>query len=347
MSRPNPVSAATTPSLASDRDEFERLAEPLFPVLRLHCYRLVGSLEDAEDMVQETLVKAWRNRERLADEGSARPWLFRIATNTCLDLLDRKRRRPTATLDEDLGWPDPIPDSWLAPGPGGSDPVESVVRRETVGLAFLTAVQVLPPRQRAMLVLCDVLEWSASEVAEALQTSAAAVYSGVRRARAAIRVGAPRRSPHLPSASAQADASAVARRYLDAWERADATALARLLAADARMSMPPDPRSFDGAEAIIGYFDSIFGAPPEQRIRLARTSANGLPAFIVLAPDRATGALHRIGLKVLLVRDRRIAEIRGYMRADLAARFEPLDGAPKDAPASRRGPQDSLKRDGC
>lgn len=322
MSRPNLASAATNPSLACDRDEFERLAAPLVPVLRLHCYRLVGSLEDAEDMVQETLARAWRNRERLQDEGGARPWLFRIATNACLDLLDRKRRRPTATLDDELGWPDPVPDSWLAPGPGGSDPAESALRRETVGLAFLTAVQVLPPRQRAMLVLCDVLEWPASDVAKALETSVAAVYSGVRRARAAIRVGAPRRPPDLPSAIALADASALARRYHDAWERADTTGLARLLAADARMAMPPDPRSFDGAEAIIGFFDSIFSLPPEQRIRLAPTSANGLPAFIVLAPDKTTGALRRIGLKVLLVRNGRIAEIRGYMRADLAARFE-------------------------
>lgn len=322
MSRPFHASAATDSALAVDRDEFERLTEPLVSVLRLHCYRLVGSLEDAEDMVQETLVRGWRNRERLHDEGGARPWMFRIATNACLDLLDRKRRRPTVTLDEELGWPDPIPDTWLAPGQGGGDPVESVLRREAVGLAFLTAVQVLPPRQRAMLVLRDVLEWPATDVAEALETSVAAVYSGVRRARAAMRAGAPHESPDLPSAIALAAASAVARRYLDAWERADTTGLAHLLASDARMAMPPDARVFDGADAIIGYFDSMFAQPPEQRIRLAPTSANGLPAFIVLAPDHTTGALRRIGLKVLLVRDGRIAEIRGYMRADLAARFE-------------------------
>lgn len=326
MGPPFRTGAVPTPSLASERNEFERLAEPLVPVLRLHCYRLVGSLEDAEDMVQETLVKGWRNRERLTDAGGARPWLFRIATNACLDLLDRKRRRPTATLDAELGWPDPIPDTWLRPGPDGTDPVESAVRRETVGLAFLTAVQVLPPRQRAMLVLRDVLEWPAPDVAEALETSVAAVYSGVRRARAALRVGAlgPVRDAH-PSVD-RADASAVARRYLDAWERADTMGLADLLASDARMAMPPDARVFEGAEAITGYFASIFAQPPEQRIRLAPTSANGLPAFIVLANDPGTGTLHRIGLKVLLVRERHITEIRGYMRADLAARFEPNPG---------------------
>jgi RNA polymerase sigma-70 factor (ECF subfamily) len=325
MGVPNLTGGVTNAALVIDRDGFERLAEPLVPVLRLHCYRLVGSLEDAEDMVQETLVRAWRNRDRLRDEAGARPWLFRIATNACLDLLDRKRRRPTATLDDQLGWPDPIPDTWLARRPGGSDPLEAVLRQEMLGLAFLTAVQVLPPRQRAMLVLCDVLEWRAFDVAEALETSVAAVYSGVRRARAAMRVGAHPRSADVPSAVGLADASAVARRYHEAWERADTAGLADLMAADARMAMPPDARVFDGVEAIIGYFDSIFGQPPERRIRLTPTSANGMPAFIVLAPDQATGALRRIGLKVLLVRDGRINEIRGYMRADLAARFEPLE----------------------
>lgn len=319
---PNHSSALANLSLAIDRDEFERVAEPLVRGLRLHCYRLVGSLEDAEDMVQETLVRAWRNRERLRDEGGARPWMFRIATNACLDLLDRKRRRPTATLDGEFGWPDPLPETWLATDLGGSDPVDSVLRRETVGLAFLTAVQLLPPRQRAMLVLRDVLDWPAADVAEALSTSVVAVYSGVRRAREALRVGAPRPSRDTMPAIDQADALAVARRYHDAWERADTAELARLLAADARMAMPPDPRVFNGPEAIIGHFASMFGQPPEQQIRLAPTSANGQPAFIVLGPDESTGALRRIGLKVLLVRDERIVEIRGYMRADLAARFE-------------------------
>jgi len=148
----------------------------------------------------------------------------------------------------------PVPDPWLAPGPGGSDPAASVLGRETVGLAFLTAVQVLPPRQRAMFVLCDVLEWPASDVAKGARDERD---GGVQR-RAASASGDPR------------------------WS---AASIARL----ARMAMPPDPRSFDGAEAIIGYFDSIFGLPPEQRIRLAPTLANGLPAFIVLAPDQATG----------------------------------------------------------
>jgi RNA polymerase sigma-70 factor (ECF subfamily) len=301
-----------------DRDAFARLVEPLIPGLRLHCYRLVGSLDDAEDMVQEALVRAWRHRDRLADLGAVQPWLYRIATNLCLDLLDRQRRRATSTLDDGRGWPDPVPDAWFETSRGGGDPADALIRRETVGLAFLTAVQRLPPRQRAMLVLRDVLEWSARDVAAALDTTVAAVYSGVRRARTAIRADSDARAP----STAERTSSDVARRYLDAWERADMTALADLLAVDARMAMPPDPGLFEGPSAIIRYFEAILAQPPERRIRLLPTSASGLPAFIVLAPDKATDTLRRIGVKVIMLRGGRIAEIRGYMRPDLADRFE-------------------------
>ena len=306
-----------------DRDEFDACVGPVIPALRLHCYRLVGSLDDAEDMVQDALVRAWRHGDRLEDRAGLRPWLYRIATNACLDLLDGRRRRPTTTLDEGLGWPDPIPNAWLEPSRAGGDPADMLIRQETVSLAFLTAVHVLPPRQRAMLVLRDVLEWPVQEVADALETTVAAVYSGVRRARVAIvRQRSPSQSRGAPPAVGQAQASDVARRYLDAWERADATGLAELLAADARMAMPPDPRVFKGRAAILRYFEAIFSQPPERRIGLAPTSANGQPAFIVLEPDPTSGTLQAIGIKVILVRDRRIAEIRGYMRADLAARFD-------------------------
>jgi RNA polymerase sigma-70 factor (ECF subfamily) len=321
MSAPNAVASELSGRRLLGRESFDRLVAPISPALRLHCYRLVGTLDDAEDMVQEALVRAWRHRERLEDATGLRSWLFRIATNVCLDHLDRRRRRPATTLDDELGWPDPIPDEWLAPDRAG-DPAETVIRRETVGLAFLTAVQILPPRQRAMLVLRDVLEWPASDVAEALETTVAAVYSGVRRARAAIRERSSDQRLQVPSTIEPDEASDVARRYLDAWERADATGLAALLAADARMAMPPDPRLFNGRTAILGYFETVFDQPPERRIRLAPTTANGQPAFIVLAPDPATGALRPIGLKAILVRGRQIAEIRGYMRPDLAARFD-------------------------
>jgi RNA polymerase sigma-70 factor (ECF subfamily) len=309
-------------------DEFALLIEPLRPALRLHCYRLVGSLDDAEDMVQEALVRVWSRRDRLYDLSGFRPWVYRIATNVCLDLLDRRRRRPTvASSDaEEFSWPDPVPSTWLAGIAEGLDPAEGIIQREGVGLAFLAAVHALTPRQRAILVLRDVLEWPAAEVAEALETTTVAVNSALQRARAVIRVRGPEAwtdSSLMP----EGEARRVAQRYLDAWERADTRALAALLTADARMAMPPDPRVFSGRVAIVNYFESsIFSQPVDQRFRLAPTTASGQPAFIVLAPDLASGAARRIGLKVLFPRHGQIAEIRGYMRADLAARFEDQAG---------------------
>jgi RNA polymerase sigma-70 factor (TIGR02960 family) len=319
MSRSGVVGGNTGPEFRPDRNEFEDLVEPLVPALRLHCYRLLGSLEDAEDTVQETLIRGWRRLDRLADPSGIRPWLFRIATNASLDLIDRRRRRPTARLVEETDWPDPLPDHWLG---GGGDPANGLLRRESVGLAFIAAVQLLPPRQRAILVLRDVLDWSVRDVAEALETTPAAVNSGLQRARVAIRERLPADGPASFSTAAPDDARDVARRYLDAWERADMTSLARLLAVDARMAMPPDPRSFQGRSAIVGYLQTaIFSVPAGQRISLQPTVASGQPAFVVRQPDETTGQPQRIGLMVLTVQRGRIAEIRGYMRAELAERF--------------------------
>jgi RNA polymerase sigma-70 factor, ECF subfamily len=302
------------------RDEFDRLAEPALPALRLHCYRLMGSLDDAEDMVQDALVRAWCHRERLVDNAGFRPWLYRIATNACLDLLDRQRRRPATSLPDDPGWPDPAPDSWLGLERTGGDPADHAVQREAVGLAFLTAVRILSPRQRAVLVLRDVLGWNVADIAEALDTSATAVYSAVRRARLATQENAMRALPGSAQ-GVEANAAEVARRYLAAWEQGDAAGLAELLAADARMAMPPDPRAYLGRAAILEYFAAILVRPDQDRIQLAPTSANGMPAFVVLKPD-PEGRLSRIGVMALLFRGLEIVEIRGYMSADLALRFE-------------------------
>src|SRR5262249_21507233 len=188
------MDASTAPQ-SGDRlseDAFARLVAPLRPALRLHCYRLVGSLDDAEDMVQETLVRAWRQRDRLYDLSGFRPWLYRIATNACLDLLERLRRRRQSIVAgaPHLGWPDPFPGTWLTgieDEADTTDLAEEGIRRERVSLAFLAVVQLLPPRQRAILVLRDVLDWPAAEVAAALETTIAAVNSALQRARAAIR----------------------------------------------------------------------------------------------------------------------------------------------------------------
>jgi RNA polymerase sigma-70 factor (ECF subfamily) len=287
-------------------------------VLRLHCYRLVGSLDDAEDMAQETLTRAWRHIDRLTDPDGLRPWLFRIATNACLDLLDRRRRDPATSVAIGDDWPDPIPDGWPLGDRRDGDPAAVAITNERIDLAFLTAVQRLPPRQRAILVLRDVLEWPASDVAEALDLSEAAVHSAVRRARRGIQ------DENAGVTSDGPDAWEIARRYRDAWRRADMTTLASLLAEDARMAMPPDPRHFEGRPAILSYLGTVLNEPPEGRISLRPTRANGGPAFIVLSEGGRTGTATRLGVKVLVVRDGLIVEIRGYMRVDLAERFAPL-----------------------
>jgi RNA polymerase sigma-70 factor (ECF subfamily) len=319
--------AASSSDLLTE-DDFGRLVAPLRPALRLHCYRLVGTLDDAEDMVQETLVRAWRQRNRLYDLSGFHAWLYRIATNACLDYLDRLRRRRQTMLSDapELGWPDPLPDAWLVgitTAADDADLADQLIRRERVGLAFLAAVQLLAPRQRAILVLRDVLDWPAAAVAEALGTTTAAVNSALQRARAALRDHRLEESAGSWAGQSGAEVWEVARRYLEAWERADITALTALLTADARMAMPPDPRAFEGRASIISYFESaIFSESPARRIRLALTTASRQPAFVVLQPDPATGELVRIGLKVLFIRGRSVVEIRGYMRADLAARFD-------------------------
>ena len=222
----------------------------------------------------------------------------------------------TSAIDD--AWPEPIPDGWLAGDRSESDPAAVVIRNEGIDLAFLTAVQRLPPRQRAILVLRDVLEWRASDVAEELDLSEAAVHSAVRRARRGIQHERAGPTSDAPGAWE------IARRYRETWRRADMTALAGLLAEDARMAMPPDPRHFEGRPSILDYLGSVLSEPPERRILLRATRANGGPAFIVLAKSGRTGTPIRFGVKVLAVRDGLIAEIRGYMRADLAERFSPL-----------------------
>src|SRR4051812_2795548 len=250
MMRSMPADAVSTSDLLTEHD-FERLAAPLRTALRLHCYRLVGTLDDAEDMVQETLVRAWRRRNRLYDLSGFHAWLYRIATNACLDHLDHlRRRRQTLLCDgRELDWPDPLPDAWLAgiaEAADDADLADQLIRRERVGLAFLAAVQLLPPRQRAILVLRDVLDWPAAEVAAALGTTTVAVNSALQRARAALRDHPPEESAGSLAGQSGAETWDVARRYLDAWERADIAALTALLTSDARMAMPPDPRRFEG-----------------------------------------------------------------------------------------------------
>jgi RNA polymerase sigma-70 factor (ECF subfamily) len=262
----------------------ERHLEEHRAALTGHCYRMLGSAAEADDAVQETILRAWRSRDRFDGRAALRTWLYRIATNVCLDALaDRKRRvrpmedGPAGTVDGDLiekprsHWLEPVPDASVLPA--GLDPSELAVMRQSIRLAFVAAVQHLPPRQRAALLLTEVLGWSAAEAADALATSTAAVNSALQRARATLSA---REVGEAESELTDAQRRLV-ERYVEAFERFDVEALTALLRHDATLSMPPYALWLQGPDAIRGW---LLGRGSECRgSRLVPTAANGLPAF--------------------------------------------------------------------
>jgi RNA polymerase sigma-70 factor (TIGR02960 family) len=246
--------------------------------LHVHCYRMLGSFEEAEDVVQEVLLQAWRRRGDLERPEHLRAWLYKIATNRSLDHLRSTKRRPVNVSSyKDLPWLEPYPDRLLAEAaPAETEPDAAVVATETISLAFLAVLQLLPPRQRAALVLRDVLDWPAAEVAELLELSLPAVNSALQRARATLRSALPmderERWEHDRRSAVDADVLA---RYITAYETGDAEATLALLAEDIRVTMPPAPYLFEGREAIRGLAHRAreFG-----EWRLLPTRANGQPA---------------------------------------------------------------------
>lgn len=269
-----------------------------------HCYRMLGSAVEADDAVQETMVRAWRNLDRFDGRASLRTWLYRIATNVCLDALsDRSSRarpmeiRPVGSVDEPLiahprtHWLEPIPDARALPE--GADPSELAILRESIRLAFVAALQHLPPKQRAVLLLTEVLGWSAAEVAESLDTSVAAVNSALQRARATLSArDLTDTSPRLSEAQ-----SALLARYVDAFERYDMDALTALLLEDATLSMPPYDLWLRGHDAIRTW---LLGRGAGCRgSRLVPTAANGLPAFGQYRPGGPGGSYQPWALIVL------------------------------------------------
>jgi RNA polymerase sigma-70 factor (ECF subfamily) len=242
---------------AGDERAFRSLVEPYRRALDVHAYRMLGSIHDAEDVLQETLLRAWSSLARFERRSSVQTWLYRILTNACIDELERRPRRPEPVVD-------PYPDAWLP----AEDPAARYAAREGMEIAFLTAIQRLPGRQRAVLILRDVLGWTSEEVAELLDSTGAAVNSALQRARATIDAG--ERSV-APGASQRE----LLRRYVDAWESADIDGLVALLRDDAVMSMPPQP-SVAGARAIAAFMFSHRAGRPA----LARW-ANGRPAVLL------------------------------------------------------------------
>jgi RNA polymerase sigma-70 factor (ECF subfamily) len=341
--------AVVAAARGGDESAFAALAERYRRELRVHCYRMLGSLDESEDLVQETLLRAWKHRSRFQGRSTFRAWLYRIATNACLDVLDGRSRRvlpqqlmgpsdPSVSLPprEDVAWLQPFPDSlWEPVAPGDAEPDAQVVSRETIELAFLAAIQHLPPRQRAVLILRDVLGWPASQTAELLGASVASANSALQRARATMKEHLPRRRiDWAPAAEPSERERAVLRRYMEAFERADLAVVAELLAEDVRATMPPFPMWYQGREAVVGSLAASWNpdAPGYVgRFRMVPTSANGQPA--VAAYIRAPGDdEHRaFAIGVLRIEEDHIVELTAFHDLGLFAAF----GLPAALPARR------------
>jgi RNA polymerase sigma-70 factor (ECF subfamily) len=282
---------------AGDEAAFGGLAERYRPELRVHCYRMLGSLEESEDLVQETLLRAWRGRGTYQGRSTFRAWLYRIATNACLDFLERHPRRPTQRslasalgvsvplpkLPTEVPWLQPFPDQLLDAARATSPaPDAAVVAKETIELAFLAAIQHLPPRQRAVLILRDVMGWPATETAELLDLSVAAVKSALQRARATLKEHLPpRREEWAPEADPTEAERNLLERYVDTFHRADFDGMAALLSEDVRQLMPPNPQWLAGRAALLELTAEVLDPAAEHYLgawRSLPTRANRQPA---------------------------------------------------------------------
>jgi RNA polymerase sigma-70 factor (TIGR02960 family) len=314
-----------------DESAFSVLAERHRRELHVHCYRMLGSFEDAEDAVQETFLRAWRRRETFEGRSTFRAWLYRIATNACLDLLARRRPRP-ATGGE-VPWLQPYPDRLLDEVPAGeADAPEAVaVARETIELAYLVAVQHLAPRPRAVLILRDVLGWPAKDVAELLGDSVNSVNSALQRARAGLRAHLPAERQDWTGGEEDAATRAVVRRYTDASVATDLDGITALLRDDVRCSMPPTPGLHVGRDAVVASWVED-GFEDLGRLRAVPTAVNRQPALAYYHWSEGEDAYLPLTLDVLRVTGGAIAEIVTF-HADQFPRLALPDHLPADRSA--------------
>ena len=324
---------------AGDGDAFRELTEPHRRELQVHCYRMLGSVQDAEDAVQDTLLAAWQGFGGFEGRASLRTWLYRIATNRCLDARRSAGRRAAKEWDvPDVEPPEPNRSSevvWLQPFPDAvlegafevlPGPEARYEQTESISLAFVTALQLLPPRQLAVLILRDVLGFHAGEVADMLDSTAGSVNSALKRARAGLQrrwSSADDREPP-PAAGSPSEAALVAK-FVDAWESADLDALVALLTDDAFISMPPIPFAYEGRDVVARFCAGIFRAG--RRFDLVPTRANGQPAFgaYLRAPN---GISHGVGLYVLTLTGDRICAMTRFDNSVLA-----FFGVPRSLPS--------------
>ena len=319
MSVAAPEAALVAAAQAGDEDAFGRLTQPYARELHVHCYRMLGSPLDAEDALQETLLRAWRHLARFEPGTAFRAWLYRIATNVCLSALTR-RRAPTspgryaAMPEGEAIYLAPYPDALLDELPSSAaEPGARYDLRESVQLALLASIQLLPPRQRAVLLLRDVLGFAAGEVAEILESSTASINSALQRARATLDRRQAEGLAGLGRARPADEAErSLVRRYVEAWESVDVDRLVALLREDVVMTMPPEPVLFRGRDAIAAFFSTVPAGGALDEIRLLPTRANLQPALAGYVLDRETGISRGYGLMVLTVDGGEIAEITGF-----------------------------------
>jgi RNA polymerase sigma-70 factor (ECF subfamily) len=288
---------------AGDERAFRELVEPYRRALEIHCYRMLGSPHDAEDVVQETLLRAWRGLERFERRAGIKTWLYRIATNACLDEIERRPRRMEPVQ--------PYPDAQLEEAASPiADPAARYAEREGMELAFLTTIRRLPGRQRAVLILRDVLGWTAPEVAELLDSTVAAVTSALQRARETV----DRELPVQRAPVAERE-RALLQRYVAAWERVDVDGLVALLAEDAAIHMPPG-RSVTGHAAIADFWRGLQGGCAVANTRVVPVAANRMPALAMYRDGEPQGIL------VFTMTDGAIASIDAFIDPSLPARFD-------------------------
>ncbi|HEU0019180.1 MAG TPA: sigma-70 family RNA polymerase sigma factor [Thermoleophilaceae bacterium] len=336
----------------TDESAYRRLVEPHRPELLAHCYRMLGSAHDAEEALQEALLRAWRGMAKFERRSSLRSWLYRIATNTSLDIIDRRPEKkvlpldhgpatdphdgPGAPLVESI-WVEPYPDAQLGMADGLASPEARYEQREGVELAFIAVLQHLPPSQRAVLILREVLGFSAREVAATLETTEAAVNSALQRARKAVdELALPEQSQQETLRTLGDDRlREIVEAYADAWERGDVDAVAAMLAEDAVLAMPPMPTWFRGIDDVLvfirdwAFSGRVYEAIGRRRVKVIPTRANGQIAFGTYSWDIEQETHLPTVLQVLTLRGSEIVEIMGFVEPSAFRRF----GLPDEIPA--------------
>jgi RNA polymerase sigma-70 factor (TIGR02960 family) len=303
-----------TAAIGGDESAFAELTERHRRELHVHCYRMLASFDEAEDAVQETFLRAWRGRESFDGGSLFRAWLYRIATNVCLDMRRRSSRRLTAMHSfAEVPWLQPYPDRLLDEiAPSDDEPDAVAVDRETIELAFLAAMQVLPPAQRAAFIVRDVLGWPASETASLLETSVAAANSALQRARATMKERLPARRAEWSAGEPTAEERALLERFIDAHEKGDAAAALAMVARDIRITMPPNPFFFEGLEEMAPLLRRAFEEDPDGDWRLLPTRANRMPTAASYLRRPGDSQFRAFKFDVLRIEGGLIAEITTF-----------------------------------